>query len=81
MGADARLYAGLFDGEQCQRLALGEGRLGYVHLIRGSLRVNGHTLRTGDALMLREERAVIITEGQNAEVLVFDLAPGAAPGG
>ncbi|KAF1022895.1 MAG: Quercetin 2,3-dioxygenase [Paracidovorax wautersii] len=73
--ADARLYAGLFDGAEQARVALAAGRLGYVHLVRGTLTVNGQTLQGGDALLLRDEPQVELAGGEGAEVLVFDLAP------
>lgn len=72
---DARMYAGLFDGAELATLALAPGRLGYVHLVRGELEVNGHALRAGDALKLRNEPEVRIRNGKDAEVLVFDLPP------
>jgi redox-sensitive bicupin YhaK (pirin superfamily) len=71
---DARLYAGLFDGRERDRLALAPGRRGYVHLARGAASVNGRALSAGDALKLVEEPAVEIADGSGAEVLVFDLA-------
>ena len=70
---DVSLYAGTFDGEQSATLELAPGRLGYVHLIRGELTVNGKALSDGDALKLREESGITLTRGRNAEVLVFDL--------
>jgi quercetin 2,3-dioxygenase len=73
--ADARLYAGLFDGAESARLELAEGRKAYVHLVRGSLRVNGVELQGGDALLADAERALQLDGGSKAEVLVFDLAP------
>ncbi len=72
--ADARLHAGLFDGDERATLSLGKGRLGYVHLVRGTLKVNGHALAAGDAAMLRDETQLELTGGKDAEVLVFDLA-------
>ena len=72
---DARLYAGLFDADESATLVLAPGRLGYVHLVRGRLEVNGHRLAAGDALKLRDEAAISIAGGQDAEVLVFDLPP------
>ncbi|MCZ8072698.1 MAG: pirin family protein, partial [Paucibacter sp.] len=73
--ANAQLYAGLFDGAEQAELPLQPGRIAYVHLIRGSLNVNGQSLLGGDALQLRGEDAVRLAQGQDAEVLVFDLAP------
>ena len=72
---DARLYAGLFDGAESAELALAPGRLGYVHLVRGELVVNGQRLGAGDALKLRDEPRVTLAGGRDAEVLVFDLPP------
>jgi redox-sensitive bicupin YhaK (pirin superfamily) len=70
---DARLYAGLFEGEEAATLALAPGRLGYVHVARGELIVNGQPLKAGDALKLQDEPEVRIAHGVDAEVLVFDL--------
>jgi len=72
--ADAALYAGLFEGQEAAQLDLPAGRLGYVHLVRGTLRVNGQNLQGGDALLLADEPAIRLDQGQDAEVLVFDLA-------
>ena len=73
--ADASLYAGLFDGAERAELALDPARLAYVFLVRGSLSVNGQTLQAGDAALLAQEAALTLDSGQDAEVLVFDLAP------
>jgi len=75
MHADARLYAGLFDGRESAELALPAGRLGYVHLARGALQVNGQALEAGDAALLQGESRIELAQGRDAEVLVFDLAP------
>ena len=72
--ADARLYAGLFDGAEQAELELAPGRLAYVHLVRGALSVNGQDLTSGDALQIRETSRLALTAGKDAEVLVFDLA-------
>ncbi|HMM52337.1 MAG: pirin family protein [Burkholderiales bacterium] len=73
--ADAMLYAGLFDGGERAELALDPARKGYVHLVRGSLEVNGHALSGGDAVLLEGENRIVLANGSDAEVLVFDLAP------
>ncbi|HZY19517.1 MAG TPA: pirin family protein [Ramlibacter sp.] len=71
--ANARIYAGLFDGSESAQLQLATGRKGYVHLVRGELEVNGHLLKAGDALLLQDETSVSVARGHQAEVLVFDL--------
>jgi len=73
--ADATLYAGLFDGSEQAQLVLHPARKAYVHLVRGQLEVNGQTLHTGDAALLEAESEVRLSQGREAEVLVFDLAP------
>lgn len=70
---DTRLYAGLFDGAESATHKLPADRMAYVHVARGSIQVNGEALVAGDALMLRDEPAVLLSDGNNAEVLVFDL--------
>jgi len=72
--ADARVYAGLFDGHQSQKLDLDLQRKAYVHLIRGSLHVNDILLSGGDALLMENESSLLIGDGKDAEVLVFDLS-------
>ncbi len=75
ISANARLFAGLFDGAEAATLALAPGRKAYVHLVRGSLSVNGQALSGGDAAKLEGETEVRLEAGRDAEVLVFDLAP------
>lgn len=70
---DARVFVGLFHGAEQVELPLAAQRLTYVHLARGSLKVNGQILQAGDALMLQQEQVLQVSEGKDAEVLVFDL--------
>ena len=72
--ANAALYAGLFDGDEKAQLALDPQRKGYVHLVRGTLVVNGQPISAGDAVLLEGESSVTLSKGSDAEVLVFDLA-------
>ena len=73
--ADARIYAGLFDGDEAATLALDPQRKTYVHLIGGQLEVNRQKLQAGDAVALESENRLQLAHGSAAEVLVFDLAP------
>ena len=77
---DARLYAARLQGAEQLRHALGDSRLGYVQVARGSLKVNGQSLQAGDGLMLNGEPSMLLADGigngsddGGAEVLVFDL--------
>jgi redox-sensitive bicupin YhaK (pirin superfamily) len=71
--ADARVHAGLFDGDETFTLELDPARKAYVHVVRGELQVNGQRLGGGDAAMLEKESQVTLSAGRDAEVLVFDL--------
>ena len=75
MHADASLYAGLFGPGESATLAIASGRKAYVQLVRGRLTVNGQTLHAGDALRMQDEALLTLGDGEDAEVLVFDLAP------
>ena len=72
--ADARVYAGLFDGAEQATLQLDPQRLAYVHVVRGEVSVNGTPLQGGDAAKLQGETQLALAQGRDAEVLVFDLA-------
>lgn len=75
--ADARLYAGTFGPGQKAELALGDGRGAWVHVARGSARVNGTVLGAGDGAAIEGETKVLVEGvadgGGEGEVLVFDL--------
>jgi redox-sensitive bicupin YhaK (pirin superfamily) len=70
---EARVYAGLFDGDERGALDVAPGRRVYVHVARGRVTANGEVLAAGDALKLEGITAVNVTDGVAAEVLVFDL--------
>jgi quercetin 2,3-dioxygenase len=72
--ADAAMYAGLLNGSETAELALDPNRRAYVHLVRGALTVNGEALEAGDAMALADETLLRLSGGDQAEVLVFDLA-------
>ncbi len=72
--ADAKMYAGLFDGNQSAQVQLDPKRKAYAHLIRGSLDINGQTLSGGDALLIEAESELNISNGKEAEILIFDLS-------
>ena len=72
--ADAKIYAGLFNGTENAALALDPRRKTYVHVVRGALEVEGQLLQAGDAALIQAQDSLKLTNGQDAEVLVFDWA-------
>jgi redox-sensitive bicupin YhaK (pirin superfamily) len=76
---DARVYAGMFDGQEAAALELPPQRYAYVHVARGSVEVNAVRMDAGDGARLRDERKLRFSAGRSAEVLVFDLRPRELP--
>jgi len=72
--ADAKLYAGRFGNGSTGELTLAAGRHGWVHVARGTVKVNGHDLKAGDGAALSDEPAIRVEGLDASEVLVFDLA-------
>ncbi len=70
---DARLYASRLSRGDSLTAELGTGRLGYLHLVRGSVTINGQTLAGGDAAKIRDEHLLTISAEDDAELLFFDL--------
>jgi redox-sensitive bicupin YhaK (pirin superfamily) len=70
---DARVYSGLFDGQERTTLDVAPGRRVYVHVARGAMTANDTELAAGDALKLTDAASLVLSGGRAAEVLVFDL--------
>jgi len=71
---DAGLYAGLLDGVDRATHAIAPGRRAYVYVARGELTVNGQVLEAGDAVKAAGLAEIVLENGKEAEVLLFDLA-------
>jgi hypothetical protein len=70
---DADVYATLLDGDESASLVLAADRSAYVHVARGRVTLNGVELGPGDGVKVRDEQALRLTDGEDAEVLLFDL--------
>lgn len=71
---DTSLYAGLFDSGEEASYELSPGRHAWIHVAKGEVRVNGETMRAGDAVAIVDAGAITIAGSTGGEVLVFDLA-------
>lgn len=69
---DAYIYASILNEGGVEH-TLAAGRQAYVHVIRGSLSVNGVALKGGDAAKITGEEKVVLSGADNVEVLLFDL--------
>ena len=70
---DALLYASLLQQGEAVEYALAAAHTAYVHLAKGSARVNGRTLHDGDGLRIEQEVRLVIEGLDSAELLLFDL--------
>ena len=70
---DASLYAALVDGAEKVTHVLAAGRRAYVHVARGKVTVNGAPLEAGDAMKISSAGPLVLEQGADAEVLLFDL--------
>ncbi|MEB2605890.1 pirin family protein [Burkholderia cenocepacia] len=72
--ADARIFAGLIDGDETAAFDVPAGRSIYVHVVRGEVEVNDRALAAGDGARIGGVDTVAFARGRTAEVLLFDVA-------
>jgi quercetin 2,3-dioxygenase len=68
------LYATVLAGGETVKHELKPDRHAYVQVARGSVKLNGTQLDTGDGAAISDEKAVELIGVDDAEVLLFDLA-------
>jgi len=73
LNQDVDLWVTRLDGDASRSFDVKRGRSAWVHVARGSVVVNGRVLSEGDAATISDE-VITLTNGEKAEVLVFDLA-------
>jgi len=71
---DADMYAALLGAGDRVAHELRPGRGAWVHVARGSVALNGTGLTAGDGASLSTPGALVLDQGQDAEVLLFDMA-------
>lgn len=70
---DARVYAALLNCEEILSYEIRPGRHIYLHVARGEVKCGSYQLRGGDALMFSDEKQLQMEQGNDAELLLFDL--------
>ncbi|CAN5557308.1 pirin family protein [soil metagenome] len=70
---DADLYLARLEPSQAVTHALGARRHAWLHVAEGTVKVNGETLSSGDAVSLTGKSALDIQGVQPSQVLLFDL--------
>ena len=71
---DARVYAALLNDGQLIEHTLPPNRYAWIQVARGTLTVNDLELKAGDGAAVNAEQKLEIGAGENAELLLFDLA-------
>jgi quercetin 2,3-dioxygenase len=71
---DINLYAAALPAGESVSHAFGSGRVGWLQVARGSVKLNEHQLKAGDGVAIdRETKIEIQGIDRNAEVLLFDM--------
>ena len=76
---DTKVYSGLFDGKESAQLELNPDRFTYLHVAKGGLEINGYHFHAGDGARIRKERTLTFGQGNQSEILLFDLRPNENP--
>ena len=74
LNQDVDMYAGLLQGDAVVTHTPRPGRLQWLQVARGSVTLNGHSLKAGDGAAIRDEAALTLRDARDAEVILFDMA-------
>jgi len=69
----ADVFAALLSGGDCLDHVLAPGRIAYLHVASGNIRLNGQAMAEGDGAKVRDEAHLEIIGEAEAEILLFDL--------
>ena len=73
LNQDVNFFAGLIDQDEQAHFEINENRDVWVQIASGSVKVNGEDLRQGDGIAITETGKLNFTNGNNAEVVIFDM--------
>lgn len=73
INSDAKVYGTLLGDGEAVVLDLAPGRMGYVQVARGSVRIGEERLHEGDGATVSGQDQIEITGDGEAEILLFDL--------
>jgi len=72
---DARMFAALLEPGDGVDHVFADGRMGWLHVARGTAEVDGLGLKAGDGVAIAGEERIAIRSGGGGEVLLFELPP------
>ena len=71
---DVKLYEARLGRAESVRTSLGPGRHGWIQIVSGEVVVNGQEARSGDGVVIENEKELTITSRSDAaDILLFDL--------
>ncbi len=73
LNQDVNFFAGLIDQDEQAFFEINENRDVWVQIASGSIKVNGEDLRQGDSIAITQTGKLNFTNGNNAEVVIFDM--------
>lgn len=72
---DASILASVLAADHEVTHALTAGRTAWLQIARGSVTLNGQEMQQGDGAAISNEDRLTVTSREDAEILLFDLAP------
>jgi len=70
---DASFYLSTLMPQNTVQHTIKDGRMAYIFVIDGKTRINDKILQTRDAMMIQNEKSVIITAEKQTELILVDL--------
>jgi hypothetical protein len=71
---DVSVYNALLKSGEAAEHRLEAGRHAWLQVVKGSVELNGNALGAGDGAAVSEETSLTIRAGEDAEIILFDLA-------
>jgi hypothetical protein len=71
---DAEIYASLLSAGKSLRHDFADGRIGWLQVVSGLLRIGDRVLEAGDGGAIRDEKSLVITAEEDSEFLLFDMS-------
>jgi quercetin 2,3-dioxygenase len=73
MGEDVNLWMAYIDPGEVRVVPLRSGRRAWIHVVRGSISVNGSRLAEGDGASASDEKTLTLIGQDQAEILLLDM--------
>ena len=72
---DARLYASVLERGDAVDHTIPRGRKGWLHVVQGTVVLNGRRLEAGDGAAIDGEEKLLLSSEAKGEILLFDMTP------